>query len=136
VAAAATLTTVVDGTRRRIIDVLITSDDGSELSDTVIYDFSADTNAPTNHAAGDVSVEWVEIDVPGAGEVKVEFDGATDVLIAMLDGGVQPSLCKKWSPSLENGAATPTGDITITTTNLSSGDDARVRISVRKGGTE
>lgn len=132
-AASATTTTIVDGDRRRVIQVVILSDDASELTDAVVYDYSADTNVPNGRSAAGVKIlqAWFE-NPTAAGQIFVEFDGATDRLACGAGVGDSHHSDYRSFGGLKNNATTPTGDITITTLGLAAGDQAVVTLNIAK----
>lgn len=121
-------TTLIDGSKRRVIHLYIAGDASGQETDTVIYDFSADTQAGT---AGDYKVTriWYQID---NFELKLEFDGATDFPIWKLSGVTEGDMDWRDFGGIGDNSTTPTGDVTITTVGLGANEEATLIIELLK----
>ena len=131
-AATTVITKLVDSKRRQIVSVEIVSD-GEELTDSVVYDYSMDTQLPEKNAAGNIKINGVWFENPtAAGQIFVEFDGATDSLA--VGCGVADSHHTDYNciGGINNSATTPTGDITVTTLGFANGESARVTLDILK----
>jgi len=129
-AATTTLTTLLNGTKKHIVQCVILSADASELTDSVIYDFSADADAGT--AAG-VKIISARFENPtAAGQVFIEFDGETDVMAVGCGVGDSHTSDYRYCGGLRNNATTPTGDITVSTLGLAIADQITVVLEIEK----
>ena len=126
-----TVTTLFDGTKRRVIHVDVVGGGAGEETNTVIYDYSADTLAGPDKTAYSIEQIWATVD--GTTSVDVYFDGGT----AWEAFGL-PQYCParyldfRTFGGIPNKATTPNGDVTFTTVNLGTGDHAHFIIDLAK----
>ncbi len=115
---AITVTNLFDGTKKRIIHVHV---DTADVTDSVIYDYSADTNNPSgSEDSGKISrvYGWGH----GGADGEVEFDGATDFPAVHFPQAAVVDHDFKEFGGIPNLATTPTGDLTFTTTGVNATD--------------
>ena len=128
--ATATVTKLINGTKRDVIHVTVVGD-GSDITQGVIYDYSADTYAPA--AATKLWVESITPWMDGTGSFELYWDGGTDFFIwgapQYQPGNNIDFTC---FGGIGNKATTPTGDLTMNTTSLGSGDHMGFVIVIRK----
>jgi hypothetical protein len=133
-----TTTALLKGKRRTILYTTVVSD-GTEESDTVIYDSSAIASALGISDPLDCTINAVHAYVSSANaaavpQVKLEFDANTDVLAVGIpsgNGSLEANF-QKICGGLRNYAGTgKTGDITLTTLGLESGDSITLILDVR-----
>ncbi len=132
-AATTTITTVSDGQKSKIINVVILSADAAELTDSIVYDYSADTVIPNGRSASGVKIKQVWFENPtAAGQVFIEFDGTTDVMA--VGCGISDSHYSdyRYFGGLRNTATAPTGDITVTTLGLAVADQISLTLEISK----
>jgi len=130
--ATTTITTLADGKKRKLIHVVIVSD-GAELTDSVVYDYSGDTEIPADRVAGGVKIMQAWFENPAAaGQIFVEFDGSTDALACGCGVGDSHHSDYRSCGGLKNNASTPTGDITITTLGFAAGEQSAVTLEICK----
>lgn len=127
--------TRISANKARVIQYITIASDGTEETDLVIYDSSAVATALGIDDPLDCTILSIYATVSAAAtaRVKLEFDATTDVLA--LDIPVQTSPIKNDFSKvggLANTAGTGiTGDITLTTTGLESGDTLTIIIAVK-----
>ncbi len=119
---------------RHVVQYLCIDSDGSEETDLVIYDSSVVATAlgipdSLNCAINSITYSTNSL----LGVVKLEWDASTDVLaFALPAAGNSETFCFEKFGSLKNTAGSgKTGDITLTTTGLVSGDSITLVIDVR-----
>lgn len=132
-----TQTTLIRGGREYINYITIVSD-GSEETDLVIYDSSAVATALNITDGKNASIERIDVSTmtTAAGALmKLEFDADTDVLAIPFNLGVDAvahQLDFSRFGGLKNYAGTgKTGDVTLTTLGLTSGDAIMIVLSMR-----
>ena len=108
--------------------------DGAEETDLVIYDSSVVATAlgiddPLTSRIVEIQAE---VSAAATARVKLEFDATTDVLALNLPANVNINHSFRHTSFLRNYAgAGITGDITITTTGLESGDLITIVLTVK-----
>ena len=114
------ITDLVDGPKTRVVHVSITYVDAQE-SDTVIYDFSADTAKPDNAVAGNGRVKkvWWANDTA---DVLLEWDGTTDFLVQHINPDSEGCNDYQDFGGIKDNSTAPTGDLTLTTVGLAAAD--------------
>ena len=131
-AASATLTTLVDGSKRQVVHVTILSD-GGELTDSVVYDFSEDATLTGDTTAAKIKIDQVWFSNPtAAGQIFVEHDGGTDKLACGSGFNGNDHQDFRSFGGIGNHASSPTGDVTVTTLGFASGDQAVVILDIKK----
>ena len=131
-AASATLTKLVDGSKRQVVHVTILSD-GAELTDSVVYDFSEDGTLTGDTTAAKIKIDQVWFSNPtAAGQIFVEHDGSTDRLACGSGFNGNDLQDFRSFGGIGNHAASPTGDVTVTTLGFASGDQAVVILDIKK----
>jgi hypothetical protein len=132
-AATTTLTTLVDGTKTKVIQAVILSADAAELTDSVIYDYSADTLLPDGSTAASTKIMSISYANPtAAGQIFIEFDGTTDVMATGCGIGDSHKEDHRWCGGLKNNATVPTGDVTVSTLGLATADQVTIVIEIAK----
>tara|TARA_R100000742_G_C4175466_1_gene12327 strand:- start:29 stop:424 length:396 start_codon:yes stop_codon:yes gene_type:complete len=129
-AASLTTTNIVNGSKRLIVHGTILSD-GDELANEEIYDFSGDSLAVS--AAG-VKINQVWFSNPTAGgQIFVEFVGGSADKLACGSGfnGNDHQDFRDFG-GIPNHAASPTGDISITTKGFDNLDQAVVILDISR----
>ncbi len=112
--------------------------DGSEESDTVIYDSSAVATALGITDTLTCTLRWIKVyaavsnGAAGTFRGKLEFDATTDVLAFSIPSGNGAAEADfTCTGGLKNYAGTGvTGDITLTTLGLDAGDSLIIEMSV------
>lgn len=123
---------LIDGDKRQVVQIQILSD-GSELTDSVVYDYSGETLLPGGSGATSAKIMQAWFENPtAAGQFFVEFDGATDRLACGCGIGDSHYADYRAIGGLQNNAATPTGDITLTTLGLANDDQAIIVLDIAK----
>lgn len=122
-----------DTLTKRIISVYISGDGTGEETDTVIYDFSADTNKRNaSVSSGKIRrLQWAN----DSYDLHIEWAGATKHLITHLnqnDNGDFDFNFDTELVGLPNLATTPTGDIVISTVNLGAADHGSFILEILK----
>jgi len=125
-----TVTKIINGTKRDVIHVYIAGDGSGEVTKSVIYDYSADTYAPNAVTKLFIDKIWMTSD---AVSPSIAFDGATDFQ-AWGQGNNIFSIAQDFTHfgGIPNRATTPTGDVTITTVGLGSGEHIYLVLDLRK----
>ena len=131
--ASATSTTLYNGSKHIIIHVYATATDSTELTDTVIYDYSADAYAPSDKTK--LRVEWIQVGNDGVSPL-IEWDGATDFPVWGFgnnsathgDRGVD----FQSFGGIKNLATTPTGDLTLSTIGFGASEHIFLIVCIRK----
>ena len=129
-AASLTTTNIVNGSKRLIVHGTILSDN-DELANEPIYDFSEDASAVS--AAG-VKINQVWFSNPTAGgQIFVEFIGGSADKLACGSGfnGNDYQDFRSFG-GIPNHAASPTGDIGITTLGFVNPDQAVVILDISR----
>ena len=120
---------VFSGSRRRVIKLTNVSD-GTGESDVVKVDVSALTG-PDGTSPTSVVIEWIDYDIQGFTDVRLEWDATTDDLIAVLGPG-QGFMDWTANGGLKDPQSTgSTGDVLLTTTGAASGDTYTITIGMR-----
>ncbi len=118
--------------KKRVVQYVAVDSDGTEETDLVIYDSSAVATAlgltdPLNSRIRSIMVSGNAV----AGICKLEWDASTDVLAYSFFGTQTQHQDFMKFGGLKNTAGTGiTGDITLTTTGLASGDSLIIIIEV------
>ena len=132
-ATTATVRTLVDGTKHRIIHVELRSDgSASQLTDEVVYDYSADTAKRPDSTAANIKINKAIFTNSSGGPIDVEFDGTTDSLAFTCPDGLAEDVEFEEIGGLTNGATGPTGDITLTTRSFGSNSTAAIVLCIDK----
>ena len=131
-AASITLTKLVDGSKRQVVHATILSDN-AELTDEKIYDFSEDGTLTGDTTAGKIKIDQVWFSNPtAAGQIFVEHDGTTDRLACGSGFNGNDHQDFRSFGGISNHAASPTGDVTVTTLGFANGDQAVVILDIKK----
>lgn len=120
--------------QHRVIQYICIDSDGTEETDLVVYDSSAVATAIGISDPLDSTIVSIRsVSNSAAGVVHLEFDASTDVLaMALPFGGFDMDLDFSDIGGLANTSGTGiTGDITLTTTGLASGDKIVIILEVR-----
>jgi len=115
------------GTDRDIVRLIHIISDGSEETDTIIFDNSTFCNNVTKGAL-------MSIMASGASALlRLEWDQTTDSPIIAVDPSQNPNFCFEAFGGISNpGATGATGDIVLTTANLDAGDEVTIIIKVKQ----
>ena len=113
-----TVTPLMNTDHRRIITVYIAGDGTGEETDTVVYDYSADTNAGVLGKSRVRRIMWAN----DAYDLQIDFAGATNYVVTHLNQNDNGDFKFDWMGGIPDLSATPTGDVTITTVGLGAGD--------------
>lgn len=128
-----TNTTILDGSVHRVVYLTIASD-GTEETDYIVYDSSSFTGTDSLDSTIE-QVWWSSSSATTAGvpaNFKLEFDATTDVLALALPANDAVHLDFRPMGGLKNTAGSGiTGDITLTTLGLVSGDSLTLVLQVR-----
>ena len=126
------VTTLFNGTKRDIIHVSVTGDGSGDETNTVIYDYSADTYAPTSKS--NLWLEKIFASVDSTISVDVNWDASTPVKIVTLPQ-YNPSTSHDYSffGGIKNFAGSGiTGDLTFSTVGLGSAEHLSLVVVIRK----
>jgi hypothetical protein len=120
---------------KRVIQYICIDSDGTEETDLVVYDSSAVAAAftPARVDSLNCRINSIKsISNSALGVVKLEFDATTDVLaLALPYGGSDVEMDFRCFGGLKNTAGDgKTGDITLTTTGLVSGDSVIIILDI------
>ena len=132
-AASITLTKLVDGSKRQVVHATILSDN-AELTDEKIYDFSEDGTLTGDTTAAKIKIDQVWFSNPtAAGQIFVEFVGGSVDKLACGSGfnGNDHQDFRDFG-GIPNHAASPTGDISITTLGFANNDQAVVILDISR----
>lgn len=122
--ATATTTILLDGTKRRVVHVHVGGGVG-DLTDEVVYDYSADTNnGEGGISSGKISKAWVWGHNGVDGEI--EFDGSTDFPLVHIPRDSVAYMDFRDFGGIPNKATNPTGDVTISTTGITSTEHIQI----------
>ena len=131
-AASITLTKLVDGSKRQVVHATILSDN-AELTDEKIYDFSEDGTLTGDTTAAKIKIDQVWFQNPSAaGQLFIRFDGTTDKIACGSGFNGNSHQDFRSFGGITNNAASPTGDITVTTLGLANPDQAVVILDIKK----
>ena len=131
-AASQTLTKIIDGSKRQVLHVAILSD-GDELTNSIIYNFSDDTTLTGDTTAAKIKIDQVWFQNPSAaGQLFIRFDGTTDKIACGSGFNGNSHQDFRSFGGITNNAASPTGDITVTTLGLANPDQAVVILDIKK----
>lgn len=108
--------TLINGPRNCVVKVTMVSD-GTDESDVVKVDASA-LGLATD---GSVRCDRIDYTSTSANSILVEWDGATDAPLCTIPADSSDTFDWASIGGIKNNAATPTGDITVTST-LDAGD--------------
>lgn len=114
--------------------------DGSEETDYVLYDSSVVSAAFGDTDTLDCTIMDIKATVVSTNavaaalpQVKLEFDASTDIMALGLPANQTTELCFDKFGGLPNNAGSgKTGDILLTTTNLASGDNITIIMTVKR----
>lgn len=126
---AVTINKVLNGVTHRVVYMTLVSD-GSEETDLVVYDSSAFQGTDTLTCR----IDKIEYSFSAASTARayLEFDASTDVLAFNILPGFAQKFDFRDIGGLQNYAGTgKTGDITLTTTGLESGDTMALVLVLR-----
>lgn len=124
---AISVTTLEDTTYYRLIDVHVTSPD---VTNSVIYDFSADTNTNGDATSGRIIECWAFGHNNCDGELL--WDGTPIVTNIHIPKATATHLDFRSIRGLKNHASSPTGDLLITTTGLTGAEHIHAIILLGK----
>ena len=124
-----TNTVVYGDASSRVIAIMstIVSTDGTELTDSVLYDNSA-------YVANVVRGSLLKLEVSGSScQLTFEWDQTTDSPIAVLDPVASPSFDLSDIGGIHNpGGTGATGDLVVTSANIDSGDVVSVYMLIKQ----
>lgn len=130
-----TITSTRVVTSRALVVYYVTiASDGTEETDTVVYDSSAVASAIgiSDPLTCNLLSVYASVSAASTARVKLEFDATTDVLAIDCPPDRIVNKDFRCIGGLKNTAGTGiTGDITITTTGLESGDTITLVIEVK-----
>jgi hypothetical protein len=109
----------------KVVQYITIASDGTEESDTVVYDSSAVATVLGLSDTSNCKIREIVgyVSAASTARVSLEFDANTDVLAFNIPANVNVSECFDHVGGLKNTSSTgKTGDITLTTTGLESGD--------------
>lgn len=128
--------TTVTLSQARVVKYITLSSDGTNETNTVLYDSSAIST--TLGQADPLTCNVFEIHaiacVASTARIKLLFDASTPVLLTGISNGANMvNFCNEHTSGMPNIAASGgrTGDITLTTTGLASGDTITIYLVVR-----
>lgn len=125
-----TLTTIAQTKKRLVVSVHYVSD-GTGVTDTVVVDRSTFTGMDGTEP-GSLVVEQIEFSVDGV-QLRLEFDGTSDVPIANLTGSGYFDFTQGGRFAGQKDTATgATGDIIMTSVGHSAGDQGTIVLYLRK----
>lgn len=127
--ATVTTTTLLDGSKYIVLHVHV--DTSPDALDAIIYDYSADTNNPRGTESSARLIEAWYWGHNGM-DAEIEFDGTTDFPLVHLPRDVTDHQVFESIGGIPNKATNPTGDITITTTGLTSTEHIQIILKVAK----
>jgi hypothetical protein len=117
----------------QVIKYITIASDGTEETDLVIYDSSAiaTTLGLTDTSNCKILSIYATVSAASTARVKLEFDANTDVLALDIPANVLVKNDFRPIGGLKNTSSTgKTGDITLTTTGLESGDAITIILCV------
>jgi hypothetical protein len=117
----------------QVIKYITIASDGTEETDLVIYDSSAiaTTLGLTDTSNCKILSIYATVSAASTARVKLEFDANTDVLALDIPANVLVKNDFRPIGGLKNTSSTgKTGDITLTTTGLESGDAITITLCV------
>lgn len=127
--------TVLSEGKGSIVQYITIASDGTDETDLVIYDSSARASSigiPDPLTCNIRKIKVITNDTAATFTGKLEFDADTDVLALSIPPNEGVEQCFKDIGGLKNTAGTGiTGDITLTTTNIASGDSLSIMLEVR-----
>ena len=124
-----TIKETFNGTQRIIFTVDVIGDGSGDETNTVIYDWSADTLAG---AATSISLETINASTDAV-SIRLSFDGSTD-MYCWEQGNNTVSINQDFSKfgGIKNSATAPTGDLLLSTNGLGTGEHFFLIITLRK----
>ena len=130
-----TITVISSSLKEAVVYVTIDSD-GTEETDLVIYDSSAVASlvGTTDPLDSTILSVYASVSAAVTARVELQWDASTDVLALDIPAGTNATKCN-WRSigGLPNqGGSGKTGDITLTTTGLESGDNITIVLHVRR----
>ena len=125
--------------KRQVILYLTLVSDGTQETDYVVYDSSAVHTILGDTDQLNCQINSVSFTTnSAAGLVRLEWDATADVTALTLPlasgGSFRENYAKNFVPLPNQGGAGITGDITLTTTGLASGDTFTLILDVRPYG--
>ena len=125
--------TLLAGKKEATIYMTLTSD-GTEETDYVLYDSSAIATSALDSDTLDCTILDCFYSISSAtGFFLLEFDADTDIAALSLPANKAGKLCfREFGGLPNNGGTGKTGDITLTTTGLASGDSLMIALRVRR----
>lgn len=119
----------INGQNVRVLYLTLASD-GTNESNTVIYDSSA--YAGTDPLTSRIMRVWASVSTASTARVVLRWDATTPVLaLSLLPGQILETCFQKVGGLNNMGGAGKTGDITLTTTGLASGDSITIILEIR-----
>ena len=120
-----TIQTIIDGSRNTVIKATIGGD--ADITKGVLFNASAYVGANTNN-----KLMKIEFGLDGF-DARLLWDADTDVdLIALPENYLETQCYKFFGGIPNNGGTGRTGDILITTTGLTAGDDGHIILYIKK----
>ncbi len=118
--------------RAKVIKHIALVSDGTEETDLVIYDSSVVATALGIADPLTCRLDRIEYSVSSATSfITLEFDASTDVMVAAIPSNASGVIDFRQFGGIRNTSGTGiTGDITLTTTGLASGDSLHIVIEV------
>ncbi len=118
--------------RAKVIKHIVIASDGTEETDLVIYDSSVVATALGIADPLTCRLDRIEYSVSSATSfITLEFDASTDVMVAAIPSNASGVIDFRQFGGIRNTAGSGvTGDITLTTTGLASGDSLHIVIEV------
>jgi hypothetical protein len=133
VATTITTTTLYDGSKRRVIHVAINADGSpGQLTDEVLYDYSADTTKPDDADGTNLAITHLCCNNASGGTITIKFDGTTDGIAVAIPSGMIQDIDYTRFAGIKNTATAPTGDITLSTRSFGSNGVATLILCVDK----
>jgi len=126
--------TIIDATKRAVVKALRLNDGAGNDAAVTIIDASAlsEPGSTGDEVLSIVSVIWTSGGPTAAKTITLYWDGSPDEPIMTLNGNGTWNLNTMGLPPLLNNAASPSGDILLTTTGFVSGDNYTVLLEVHK----
>lgn len=115
------------GNSRLIVRLINIISDGSEETDTIVYDNSTFINDVTRG-------NLLKVQATGSSCVcRLEWDQTTDSPVISLDPAQSQELCFREFGGISNpGGTGATGDLVLTTSNLDAGDEVTLILYVKQ----
>lgn len=124
---------LADNQHGAVVKTIRVNDGAGNDSGTVVVDASALANADGDEILSIVGI-LASVGGPSTNKTVTLYwgDTSTDKIITGLSGNVSMPLRAYGLPAIPCNAASPTGDIKVTTTNFAAGDYYTIIIDVRK----